>query len=125
MKRALVLLAHGARNPAWAAPFEQLADRLARSRPDWTVKLAFLELMPPDLPTCLADIATTGARDVEVFPLFLGGSGHVLRDVPPLLDEARARWGLHITLHAALGQQPGMVDAMAQVCLAAVEGSGA
>ncbi len=73
MKRALVLLAHGARNPAWAAPFEQLAARLAQSRPDWTVTLAFLELMPPDLPTCLARVAASGARAVEVFPLVLGG----------------------------------------------------
>jgi sirohydrochlorin cobaltochelatase len=121
VSRALVLLAHGARNPAWAAPFEQLAAHLAAERPGWTVALAFLELMPPDLPSCLRDLARAGVRDVEVFPLFLGGSGHVLRDVPPLLDEAQQQHGLRITLHAALGQQPGMVDAMAQVCLAALE----
>lgn len=125
MSRALVLLAHGARNPAWAAPFEQLAAHLSQSRPEWTVRLAFLELMPPDLPSALATLAHEGIKAVDVFPLFLGGSGHVLRDVPPLLEQARQQHGLSIVLHPALGQQPGMVQAMAQVCLGALEGPSA
>ncbi len=118
MKPALVLLAHGARNPAWAAPFEAVAAEIRRERPDLTVHLAFLELMPPDLPTVLRSLATEGVTAVDLMPMFLGGTGHVMRDVPPLLEAARQDLGLRITLHTALGQQPSMVAAMAGTCLA-------
>ncbi len=117
MSRALVLLAHGARNPTWAAPFEQVAAQLAAAQPELPVRLAFLELMAPDLTTVLRALAQDGICHVDVMPMFLGGSGHVLRDVPPLLDTAREELGLDIHLHTALGQQPGMVGAMAAVCL--------
>ncbi len=117
MKTALVLLAHGARNPAWATPFEQVAAQMTEAQPDLRVRLAFLELMAPDLPTVLKELAQDGVAQVDVMPMFLGGSGHVLRDVPPLLDAARSELGLTIHMHPALGQQPGMVQAMAAVCL--------
>jgi len=120
MNRALVLLAHGARNPSWAAPFEQVAAQLAAAQPGLPVRLAFLELMPPDLGTVLRALAQEGVTQVDVMPMFLGGSGHVLRDVPPLLHAAREELGLDIHLHTALGQQPGMVNAMAAVCLSVV-----
>lgn len=120
MNQALVLLAHGARNPNWAAPFEQVAAQLAASQPKLPVRLAFLELMAPDLGTVLRALAQEGIDRVDVMPMFLGGSGHVLRDIPPLLDAARQELGLDIHLHTALGQQPGMVDAMAAVCLSVI-----
>ncbi len=121
MTPALVLLAHGARNPAWAAPFEAVAAEIRRARPDLTVRLAFLELMAPDLPSVLQALSAEGVADVDLMPMFLGGTGHVMRDVPPLLEAARQDLGLRITLHTALGQQPSMVVAMANTCLALVK----
>ena len=41
--QALVLFAHGARDPRWAIPFERLAERARTKRPDVSVSLAFLE----------------------------------------------------------------------------------
>jgi sirohydrochlorin cobaltochelatase len=122
MRRALVLLAHGARNPSWATPFEQVAAQLTLARPDLSVRLAFLELMQPDLPEVLKELAEAGASHVDVMPMFLGGSGHVLRDVPPLLEAARRDLKLSIHMHPALGQQPGMVAAMTAVCMDLVQG---
>ena len=50
----LILFAHGARDAAWAAPFEAVAARIRTQRPQWRVVLAYLELMPPDLAALIA-----------------------------------------------------------------------
>jgi sirohydrochlorin cobaltochelatase len=114
--KGLLLLAHGARRPEWARPFELLADGL---RGDGPVQLAFLEFMAPDLPTAVDLLVAQGCTQIELIPCFLGGAGHVLRDVPPLLETARARHpDLQLRLHGALGEQPAMIAAMQTVCRA-------
>lgn len=47
--QGLILFAHGARDPRWALPFEQVAQRVRAMRPGLVVSLAYLELMPPRL----------------------------------------------------------------------------
>lgn len=120
--KAVILLAHGARSAAWAQPFEQLAAGLAAARPDQVVRLAFLEFMSPDLGSAIDELAAVGCSEIELIPCFFGGAGHVLRDVPPLLDEAQTRHpGLQIRMQQALGTQPAMQQAMLQVCLGLLE----
>lgn len=121
MKRGLLLVAHGARNPAWAAPFQRLQERLRTLQPDSPVALAYLELMTPAPEQALQELADTGVQRVEVLPMFLGGAGHVQRDLAPLLEAAKARLGLEILVHPALGEQPAMLEAMAQLCLHLLE----
>jgi hypothetical protein len=78
-ERALILFAHGARDPAWAAPFRRLQGLLQAQQPGLTVTLAFLELMKPDLPACVAQLLPLGVGDITVVPVFLGQGGHVRR----------------------------------------------
>jgi sirohydrochlorin cobaltochelatase len=112
----LVLFAHGARDPRWALPFEAVAARVRLARPDAEVRLAFLELMAPDLPAAAAELAAAGCTEINVVPLFLGAGGHVRRDLPALLDGLRARHGgVTFHLHPAVGEEPAVIDAMAQV----------
>ena len=80
MKHALILFAHGARDPRWAAPFERLREIAQAQLPDTEVVLAFLELMSPRLPEAVAGLAQNGCTSVSVVPVFLGQGGHVLRD---------------------------------------------
>lgn len=116
---AVLLFAHGAREPRWASPFERVRDRLRRLLPGTTVELAFLEFMAPDLPDAVAALAAGGARRVRVMPMFLGAGGHVLRDLPALLDAARARHPrLRIDLLAPLGEQAAIIDTIADGCAA-------
>jgi len=117
-ERALVLFAHGARSAAWAAPFERLRD-LARARaPGVDVSLAFLELMEPRLPEQVDALAAAGARAVTVVPVFLGQGGHVLRDLPPMVDALRARHpGVDIRVAGAVGEDAAVLDAIATYCL--------
>jgi sirohydrochlorin cobaltochelatase len=119
MKNGLILFAHGARDPRWALPFEAVARRVAGTRPDALVRLAFLEFMTPDLAAAGDELAAAGCNTVEIVPLFLGAGGHVRRDLPLLLDALRsahpqARW----TLHPATGEQDSVVAAMADAAVA-------
>ncbi|MGW8391293.1 sirohydrochlorin chelatase [Pseudoduganella sp. HUAS MS19] len=120
-RRALVLFAHGARSASWAAPFEQLREMVATRAPDVEVSLAFLELMSPRLPEQVALLAAQGVDDVTVVPVFLGQGGHVLRDLPLLLDEMRlAHPEVTIRAVGAVGEDPTVLKAMTDYCLSSL-----
>lgn len=123
----MLLFAHGARDPAWAGPFKQLAARLALKRPGMPLALAFLELMEPGIEIAADDLAAQGCSRVHIVPLFLGASGHVRRDIPPLIERLRERHGSRIEwlLHPAIGEQDSVIDAMATASLGLVEAAGA
>ncbi|TSE26943.1 sirohydrochlorin chelatase [Tepidimonas aquatica] len=117
----LILLAHGARDPAWAAPFERVAAQVRAQRPGWRVSLAYLEFMTPDLLTAGTLLAAQGCTRVTVLPLFLGVGGHVRRDVPALLaqlhtDHPGVRW----QLAPAIGDDPRLLQALVSIALGAV-----
>lgn len=120
-RRALVLFAHGARSASWAAPFERLRDMVAARAPGVDVSLAFLELMSPRLPERVAALAAQGVDDVTVVPVFLGQGGHVLRDLPLILDEMRlAHPGVAIRAVGAVGEAPDVLRAMTDYCLSSL-----
>jgi sirohydrochlorin cobaltochelatase len=114
MKSALVLFAHGARDPRWAAPFEAIAAAVRERAPGLDVRLAYLELMAPDLAAAADALAAEGVTHIDVLPLFLGSGGHLRRDLPPLVDAIAARHPrLAIRLHGAAGEAPAVIDALA------------
>ena len=117
-KQALVLFAHGARDPRWAVPFERLAERARTKRADINVTLAFLELMEPRLPEVVTQLVQEGHKKISVVPVFLGQGGHVLRDLPPLLDELRVTFpDIQIHLSHAVGEDESVQESIADYCL--------
>ena len=115
---ALLLFAHGARDPRWAEPFEAVAARIRHQDPGRRVALAYLELMRPNLGEAVEAMAAAGAQRIDVVPLFLGTGGHLRNDLPPLVEAARARHpGLSLRLHAAIGEHADVVQAMAGAAL--------
>lgn len=118
IKRALILFAHGARDPAWAAPFLRLQTLLQKQQPELTVTLAFLELMTPALPECVAQLLPAGINDITVVPVFLGQGGHVQRDLPQLIAGlSAAHPDVAFRVAAPVGEDAGVLDAMAQYCV--------
>jgi len=118
MMRGLVLLAHGARDPAWATPFESVVARIQERASDVEVRLAFLELMAPRLEQAGAELAALGCTHVDVVPAFLGMGGHVRRDVPVQLDALRrAHPAVVWRLHEALGETPRVIAALADATI--------
>ena len=125
-RQGLILFAHGARDPRWAAPFEDLAARVQAQRPGLAVRLAYLEFLAPDLGAAVADLAAAGCTRIELLPLFLGSGGHVRKDLPRLLDELRQRHaGLTIALHTAIGELDSVLQAMADAAVALADGAAA
>jgi len=114
VKQGLVLFAHGARDARWKAPFEAVAERARAAAPAAEVRLAFLELMTPDIAAAVGDLVAAGCRHIHVVPLFLGSGGHVRHDLPLLLDALRVQHaGTLVELHPAVGEAPAVIDAMA------------
>ncbi len=117
-RRALILFAHGARDPRWAQPFQRLQKRIQAQMPDVLVALAFLELMAPTLPELVPQLIQSGCDDMTVVPVFFGQGGHVLRDLPLLIERLRqAHPGLTLNLAGAVGEDPQVLDAIAQYCI--------
>ena len=85
---------------------------------DVDVRLAFLELMAPDLPAAADAMVRDGITRIDILPLFLGTGGHLRRDLPPLVEDIQARHAsVRIALHAAAGEAPVMIAAMAEHAL--------
>lgn len=114
MKQAVVLFAHGARDSEWARPVQRIAAMISEAAPALPVEVAFLEFMSPGLDEAIDRIVSDGARLVRVVPVFLAEGGHLKRDVPVLIDAARARHpGCDIQLARAVGEDEGVARAMA------------
>jgi sirohydrochlorin cobaltochelatase len=112
---ALVLFAHGSREPEWAHPLELLRDLIQRQLPLHEVRLAYLELMAPSLLDAISELASGGAKSVRILPLFLGQGKHMQRDLPTLAESAQKRHPeLKLELLPALGDQRGILDALAR-----------
>lgn len=119
MKKALVLFAHGARDPRWAEPFRRLAERVRAQRSDVEVTLAFLEFMSPTLPEQVSLLVGQGCECLTVVPVFLGQGGHVLRDLPLLTDQLRATYPqLNLNIAQAVGEDDAVQEAIARYCAA-------
>jgi sirohydrochlorin cobaltochelatase len=114
MTAGIVLFAHGSRDPEWATPFRALQAMVAARLPEARVELAFLESAPPPLDTAIDAVVAAGASSVLVVPLFLAPGGHTRRDLPPLVDAARARHpGVPMRVAATLGESPEILAAIA------------
>ncbi len=86
MSTALLLIAHGSRQPAANADLHHLAEVL-RQRDYAIVVASFLELAEPDIAAGGVQCVEGGATRVVLVPYFLSAGVHVLRD----LTEARAK----------------------------------
>jgi sirohydrochlorin cobaltochelatase len=113
MKSALILFAHGARDPEWAEPFRKIQRIVAMRRPGLTVELAFLEFMTPALPDAVEMLAAAGHDAITIAPLFMAQGGHLKHDLPQLLAVLRRRLpAVTLTLLPAAGDVEVILDAI-------------
>lgn len=111
---ALILFAHGSRDPTWRAPFDAVVERVRMRRPAADVSVAFLERASPSLEEAMDAAVARGARSVRIVPMFLGLGGHLRHDMPGLVDAVRARHpGVSIAVMPSLGEAEDVIDAMA------------
>jgi sirohydrochlorin cobaltochelatase len=113
MTSALVLFAHGSRDPEWAAPFRAVQQRVAGNNPGVEVELAFLELMEPSLFVAVSRLVASGNKRITVAPLFMGQGAHLKRDLPRLVGELRQLYAhVEFKLLPAAGEADPVIDAI-------------
>ena len=115
---AVVLFAHGSRDPLWRAPIDAVAAEVQQQAPNMAVRCAFLELMAPSLPDTVEALVQQGHRAIRVVPLFLGMGRHAREDLPQLCTELRQRHpDLLLDVQPAIGEQAEMTRSMARLAL--------
>ena len=116
--RALVLFAHGSRDPLWHRPIQAVAQAIARQSPGARVACAYLELSQPELPQVTTELAAEGIKHITVVPMFLGVGRHAREDLPQLLAQLRTQYpDLVFQLMPAVGENPEVVEMLAAVAL--------
>jgi len=116
--RAVLLLAHGSRDPAWKAPFERLSEKVSARAPGTPVENAYLEHTAPDAIEAAKRLIAQGATAIEIIPLFLGPGGHVRSDLPRLAAEIRSACPtVDVSVAAPIGEADSVIDAIAGYCV--------
>ncbi|HZP91896.1 MAG TPA: CbiX/SirB N-terminal domain-containing protein [Burkholderiales bacterium] len=92
MTDALILFAHGARDPGWSRPFQRIREQVLAAAPGIRVELAFLEHTRPSLEEAVAVLSSHGIMRATLVPLFLGQGGHLKQDLPALVARVRERF---------------------------------
>ncbi|MDH2292772.1 MULTISPECIES: sirohydrochlorin chelatase [Cobetia] len=112
---ALILLAHGSRDPRWREPFEALETSLA-SRLKRPTRLAYMELCDPLLTDTIDALAADGAARIDILPLFFAAGRHLREDVPAMLETSRQQHpDCPITLLDPVGAHPAFVEALIEI----------
>jgi sirohydrochlorin ferrochelatase len=102
---ALVLVAHGSRDPRTLSTVHELLDQVRAQRPDLPVHLGHIELNEPLLPDTLASL---GTAEAVLVPLLLSRGYHVKRDIPEMAAASAAR----TRVAAPLGPHPLLVETL-------------
>jgi len=119
---AVVLLAHGSRDPLWRRPIEAVRERIAQQHPGAAVHCAYLELCPPSLPDTLAALAGQGVCSVRIVPMFLGAGRHVRDDLPRMVAQLAEQHGtLALHLQAPIGEDERLIALMAGIASDGIE----
>jgi len=119
MTTAIILFAHGSRDPLWRVPIEAVATEIRRRPTAALVSCAYLELCLPSLPQASDDMVSAGATHIRVFPLFLGVGKHARQDLPLIIEEIRSKHPqLRLELLATAGESAQLTALLADIALA-------
>jgi len=111
MSDALLIAAHGSRDPSGVEEFWAFVNAWQQLRPDRLQAAGFLEFERPTIGAAIDDLVGRGARRITVVPAMLLAAGHVKNDVPSELEEARSRHpGVALHMARALDIHPALLE---------------
>jgi sirohydrochlorin ferrochelatase len=111
MKTALLLIAHGSRQPEANDDLRHVAAELRQRGGFEVVEASFLELAKPNVVDGGVRCVDHGAARVLLLPYFLSAGTHVRRDLTALRDELAGRFpAVEFRLAEPLGRHPLLLD---------------
>ena len=117
-QRAVILFAHGSRDPLWRRPIEAVAHQMKQLSPQIEVACAYLELSEPDLPSTVSKLVAHGNASIRIVPMFLGVGKHAREDLPQLVQELKGQYpNVTFELRQAIGEEPELIQSMAAIAL--------
>ncbi len=110
---ALILFAHGSRDPDWAAPLKRVQQNVTARKPHLAVEIAYLELMEPRLAQTVRRLVEAGCQRITIAPIFIAQGAHLKRDLVRQIDALREQHPyVDLVLLPAAGECDAVVDAM-------------
>jgi sirohydrochlorin ferrochelatase len=115
MTRAILLVDHGSRVASANAGLDAVAEQLRARLPDRIVRVAHLEIAPPDIGAGIDECVAAGAGEIIVHPYFLSPGRHTSHDIPRQVEQAAARHpGVRVRLTPALGPHAKLIDVIVE-----------
>lgn len=115
MKSALLLIAHGSREPEANADLHYVVEQLRLLKQYSSVDACFLELAEPDIDTAAARCVDQGAEWVVLLPYFLSAGVHVRRDLTTACEHLAERFPrVQFCLGEPLGRHLLLIEVVAQ-----------
>lgn len=107
----IVLIAHGSKDPKWKLPFEDLATKLKKDIGKNKISLAYLESIPPTLHEVISESVKKGFNNIMILPLFMSCGGHVDKDIPEKIKEAKKKFPkIKIKQLPPIGENPQLFE---------------
>ncbi len=109
---ALILLAHGSKDPKWCKSFKNLVG----AGRDLHLHLAYMDLVQPSLISVTEELAKNGTKKIKILPLFMSGGGHVDKDIPELVKELKAKFPkINFEILPAIGEHKKVIASMKEI----------
>ncbi len=88
VRRGLVFVAHGSRNPMSNQQITSLANAVkANMKEKYTyLNCGFLEFAEPSIGDAINQQIQIGVNEIVIFPYFLSNGNHVSRDIPAIIQ---------------------------------------
>lgn len=108
---AILLAAHGSRDPASAAQFGELVAQVKALEPERLITHGFLEFNTPTIAEAAQQAIAAGAREIVLVPGVLLAAAHAKNDLPSELNALRRAFP-QVTFHcgAALDLHPALLE---------------
>jgi sirohydrochlorin cobaltochelatase len=127
LPNAIILFAHGSRDPLWRAPLQAVAQTIAAQHPRLPVQCAYLELCEPDLATVTTNLIaahahSAGTNDlnyefsIRIVPMFLGMGKHAREDLPALVAALQSQYPhVRFDVVQAIGEDARVTALLAEI----------
>jgi sirohydrochlorin ferrochelatase len=110
-ERAVLLVAHGSRNPAAEVVVREIAALVRAGLPGREVAVAYLDFSRPTVGEALRELADAGVGAVVAVPLLFAPGYHLRVDLPAAIAEVRVgRPWLDVVIAPPLGAAPAAGD---------------